>query len=166
MDGEDKGAVESPSKHGFLQWWVGTKRFLFIFCAFILGVVVETWWFILTNGGQPEPISKTAEILIYPVGLVRGIAWSSMALLGFWFIGYGIKEGWKMISELFKENRFQAGKSEGLTKGRVEGRVEGRAEGLVEGRAESNSEWRGWVERKERAKKQGVDFNEPAPDED
>ena len=81
-----------------------------------------------------------------------------MALLGFWFIGYGIKEGWKMISELFKENRFQAGKSEGLTKGRVEG--------LVEGRAESNSEWRGWVERKERAKKQGVDFNEPAPDED
>ena len=85
-------------------------------------------------------------------------------------------EGRFMLVERYLKSRYFQGRAEGKVEGRVEGRaegkVEGRAEGKVEGRAEGKVEgaaaerrkWRGWLERKATAEREGRPFNEPPPD--
>lgn len=146
MSDNDQEVSKGSPEHGFLQWWIGTKRFIFVAVAFLLTVGLEMWWFVLTaNKELNESAGIWAEILVYLVGLARGVAWGSMALLGHWFIGYGFKEGRNMVSEVFNGRRFLAGEAKGVSK--------------------TNVAWRGWVERKARAEKQGVAFDEPAPDQ-
>ena len=81
-------------------------------------------------------------------------------------------EGRFMLVERYLKSRYFQGRAEGKVEGRAEGKVEGRAEGKVEGRAEGKVEgaaaerqkWRGWLERKATAEREGRPFNEPPPD--
>ena len=45
-----------------------------------------------------------------------------------------------------------------------QGRSEGLAEGRSEGAADERQKWRGWLERKATAEREGLPFNEPPPD--
>ena len=50
--------------------------------------------------------------------------------------------------------------------GRSEGRSEGLAEGRAEGAADERRKWRGWLERRATAEREGRPFDEPPPDSD
>ena len=65
-------------------------------------------------------------------------------------------EGRFMLVERYLKSRY--------FQGRAEGKVEGRAEGKVEGAAAERQKWRGWLERKATAEREGRPFNEPPPD--
>ena len=43
------------------------------------------------------------------------------------------------------------------------GRAQGRAEGHTEGAQVQNGLWNAWLQRKEAAEAQGIEFNEPRP---
>ena len=69
-----------------------------------------------------------------------------------------------MLVERYLKTRYFQGRAEGKVEGRAEGKVEGRAEGKVEGAAAERQKWRGWLERKATAEREGRPFNEPPPD--
>ena len=66
-------------------------------------------------------------------------------------------EGRFMLVERYLKTRY--------FQGRAEGKVEGRAEGKVEGAAAERRKWRGWLERKATAEREGRPFDEPPPDD-
>lgn len=142
MSDNGQEVSKGSPEHGFLQWWIGTKRFIFVAVAFLLTVGLEMWWFVLTaDEGLNESAGIWAEILVYLVGLARGVAWGSMALLGYWFIGYGFKEGRNMVSEVFNGRRFRAGEAKGqdlpLPAGNTEAFPRGRGKGRGKRRVEN-----------------------------
>ena len=73
-------------------------------------------------------------------------------------------EGRFMLVERYLKSRYFQGRAEGKVEGRAEGKVEGRAEGKVEGAAAERRKWRGWLERKATAEREGRPFDEPPPD--
>ena len=48
--------------------------------------------------------------------------------------------------------------------GRAKGKAEGLAEGRAEGAADERRKWRGWLERRATAEREGRPFDEPPPD--
>ena len=85
-------------------------------------------------------------------------------------------EGRFMLVERYLKARYFQGRAEGRSEGKAEGLAEGRSEGLAEGRSEGAAEgrsegaaderrkWRGWLERRATAEREGRPFDEPPPD--
>ena len=82
---------------------------------------------------------------------IRAWLWSCGSAIGEAILAMYIGEGWNMLAERFLRRRYR----EGVEKGRVEGRSEG--EELA------NRRWRAWLERREAARDEGREFNEPPP---
>ena len=77
-------------------------------------------------------------------------------------------EGRFMLVERYLKARYFQGRAEGRSEGKAEGLAEGRSEGLAEGRSEGAADerrkWRGWLERRATAEREGRPFDEPPPD--
>ena len=86
-----------------------------------------------------------------PQALVRGFVTAGFCLISLWFINYAIPEVWKMISEMFKQQRFEAG------------RQEGDRLGYRRGRQTQHKAWEDWNRRRETAQANGEPFTEPPP---
>lgn len=72
--------------------------------------------------------------------------------------------GGKLIERKIAQWRAE-GYAEGFALGRAEAIAETRAEGLAEGRSRKNAEWSDWNNRRMEAKRNGVPFLAPPPDD-
>ncbi len=62
-----------------------------------------------------------------------------------------------------RERGLEEGRQKGREEGLLEGREEGRERGREEGLREERRAWEEWLQRRERAKAAGEEFNEPSP---
>ena len=72
--------------------------------------------------------------------------------------------GGKLIERKIAQWRAE-GYAEGFAQGRAQAIAETRAEGIAEGMAQKNDEWSDWNNRRMEAKRNGVPFLAPPPDE-
>ena len=66
-------------------------------------------------------------------------------------------------ANLIRQNLLEPLKERQRREGWEEGLTAGREEGLTVGRSESDSKWRAWNERREKAASSGAPFAEPPP---
>ncbi len=83
--------------------------------------------------------------------MVEGLAIASFCLVSLWFINYAIPEVWKMIGEMFKQQRYDLGHRRGLE------------QGIAQGIQTQQKAWEDWNRRRETAQANGEPFTEPPP---
>ena len=90
---------------------------------------------------------------------MRGFVTAGFCLISLWFINYAIPEVRKMISEMFKQQRFEQGLAQGIELGREQGIELGHRRG----RQDQQKAWEDWNGRRETAQANGQPFTEPPP---
>ena len=173
-DHEQDNDPDRQSRQLFTGWLLGPKRFIIVVIGFFLILIAETWWTWQELAAKAQCQSLTQDFLcwarLFPQALVQGFVTAGFCLISLWFINYAIPEVWKMISEMFKQQRFEQGLAQGIELGReqglTQGRQEGRQEGILEGRQETAAQlkaWEDWNRRRETAQANGEPFTEPPP---
>ena len=169
---------DRQSRQLFTGWLLGPKRFIIVVIGFFLILFAETWWTWQELAAKAQCEALTQDFLcwapLFPQALVREFVTAGFCLISLWFINYAIPEVWKMISEMFKQQRYEQGLAQGIELGREQGLElgleRGREQGLEEGRREDRQgaaavqkAWEGWNGRRETAQANGQPFTEPPP---
>ena len=140
---EQDNDPDRQSRQLFTGWLLGPKRFLIVVLGFFLILIAETWWTWQELAAKAQCQSLTQDPLcwapLFPQALVQGFVTAGFCLISLWFINYAIPEVWKMISEMFKQQRYQAG------------------------RQAQQKAWEDWNRRRETAQANGQPFTEPPP---
>ena len=134
---------DRKSRQLFTGWLLGPKRFIIVVLGFFLILIAETWWTWQELAAKAQCEALTQDFLcwapLFPRALVQGFVTAGFCLISLWFINYAIPEVWKMISEMFKQQRFEAG------------------------RQTQQKAWEDWNRRRETAQANGQPFTEPPP---
>ena len=185
-DQDNDQEPDRQSRQLFTGWLLGPKRFIIVVIGFFLILFAETWWTWQELAAKAQCEALTQDFLcwapLFPQALVQGFVTAGFCLISLWFINYAIPEVWKMISEMFKQQRYdlghrrgleqgielgrEQGHEQGLEQGLTQGRQEGRQEGILEGRRETAAQlkaWEDWNLRRETAQANGEPFTEPPP---
>ena len=162
----------------FTNWLLGPKRFIIVVIGFFLILIAETGWTWQELAAKAQCGGLTQDPLcwapLFPRAVVQGFITASFCLVSLWFINYAIPEVWKMISEMFKQQRYELGHRRGLEQGIEQGREQGITQGheqgleqgLEQGRQETAAQqkaWEDWNRRRETAQANGLPFTEPPP---
>ena len=135
------------SRQLFTGWLLGPKRFIIVVLGFFLILFAETWWTWQELAAKAQCAALTQDFLcwapLFPQALVRGFVTAGFCLISLWFINYAIPEVQKMISEMFKQQRFE--------------------QGLAQGAQTQQKAWEDWNRRRETAQANGEPFTEPPP---
>ena len=157
-DNEQDNDPDRQSRQLFTGWLLGPKRFIIVVLGFFLILFAETWWTWQELAAKAQCEALTQDFLcwapLFPQALVRGFVTAGFCLISLWFINYAIPEVWKMISEMFKQQRFEAGRQQGRREVRQEARQE------IAARLKA---WEDWNRRRETAQANGEPFTEPPP---
>ena len=134
---------DRQSRQLFTGWLLGPKRFIIVVLGFFLILFAETWWTWQELAAKAQCEALTQDFLcwapLFPQALVRGFVTAGFCLISLWFINYAITEVLKMISEMFKQQRYEAG------------------------RQTQQKAWEDWNRRRETAQANGEPFTEPPP---
>ena len=134
-------------RHLFTNWLLGPKRFIIVVIGFFLILIAETGWTWQELAAKAQCGGLTQDPLcwapLFPRAVVQGFITASFCLVSLWFINYAIPEVWKMIGEMFKQQRYDAG--------------------LQQGRQTQQKAWEDWNRRRETAQANGEPFTEPPP---
>ena len=137
-------------RHLFTNWLLGPKRFIIVVIGFFLILIAETGWTWQELAAKAGCGGLTQDPLcwapLFPRAVVQGFVTASFCLVSLWFINYAIPEVRKMIAEMFKQQRYEAGLRRGL------------AQAIAQQKA-----WEGWNRRRETAQANGLPFTEPPP---
>ena len=166
----------------FTGWLLGPKRFIIVVVGFFLILIAETGWTWQELAAEAQCGTLTQDPLcwapLFPRAVVQGFITASFCLVSLWFINYAIPEVWKMIAEMFKQQRYELGHRRGLEQGIEQGREQGREQGLEQGleqgieqgleqgrqeTAAQQKAWEDWNRRRETAQANGEPFTEPPP---
>ena len=162
-DQDNDQEPDRQSRQLFTGWLLGPKRFIIVVIGFFLILFAETWWTWQELAAKAQCEALTQDFLcwapLFPQALVQGFVTAGFCLISLWFINYAIPEVWKMISEMFKQQRFEQGIELGIERGLTQGRQEGRQEG----RQDQQKAWEDWNRRRETAQANGEPFTEPPP---
>ena len=134
---------DRQSRQLFTGWLLGPKRFIIVVIGFVLILIAETWWTWQELAAKAQCEALTQDFLcwapLFPQALVRGFVTAGFCLISLWFVNYAIPEVQKMISEMFKQQRYEAG------------------------RQAQQKAWEDWNRRRETAQANGQPFTEPPP---
>ena len=154
-DPDNDQEPDRQSRQLFTGWLLGPKRFIIVVIGFFLILIAETWWTWQELAAKAQCEALTQDFLcwapLFPQALVQGFVTAGFCLISLWFINYAIPEVWKMISEMFKQQRYDLGHRRG------------REQGHQEGRQTQQKAWEGWNRRRETAQANGEPFTEPPP---
>ena len=127
----------------FTNWLLAPKRFIIVVIGFFLILIAETGWTWQELAAKAQCGALTQDPLcwapLFPRAVVQGFVTASFCLVSLWFINYAIPEVRKMIAEMFKQQRYDAG------------------------RQTQQKAWEGWNRRRETAQANGEPFTEPPP---
>ena len=169
---------DRQSRQLFTGWLLGPKRFIIVVIGFFLILIAETWWTWQELAAKAQCQPLTQDFLcwapLFPQALVQGFVTAGFCLISLWFINYAIPEVQKMISEMFKQQRYDLGHrrgieqgiEQGLELGLERGLEQGLEQGLTQGRRETAAQqkaWEDWNRRRETAQANGEPFTEPPP---
>ena len=142
-------------RHLFTGWLLGPKRFIIVVVGFFLILIAETGWTWQELAAKAQCGALTQDPLcwapLFPRAVVQGFITASFCLVSLWFINYAIPEVRKMISEMFKQQRYDLGHRRGLE------------QGIQQGIQTQQKAWEGWNRRRETAQANGEPFTEPPP---
>ena len=155
----------------FTGWLLGPKRFIIVVVGFFLILIAETGWTWQELAAEAQCGALTQDPLcwapLFPRAVVQGFTTASFCLVSLWFINYAIPEVWKMIAEMFKQQRYELGHrrglEQGIEQGREQGIEQGREQGIEQGIQTQQKAWEGWNRRRETAQANGEPFTEPPP---
>ena len=137
-------------RHLFTGWLLGPKRFIIVVIGFFLILIAETGWTWQELAAEAQCGGLTQDPLcwapLFPRAVVQGFISASFCLVSLWFINYAIPEVRKMIAEMFKQQRYEAGFRRGLAQA-----------------AAQQKAWEDWNRRRETAQANGLPFTEPPP---
>ena len=138
-------------RHLFTNCLLGPKRFIIVVLGFFLILIAETGWTWQELAAKAQCGALTQDPLcwvpLFPRAVVQGFVTASFCLVSLWFINYAIPEVWKMIGEMFKQQRYETGLQQGL----------------LQGRQAQQKAWEDWNRRRETAQANGEPFTEPPP---
>ena len=154
-DPDNDQEPDRQSRQLFTGWLLGPKRFIIVVIGFFLILIAETWWTWQELAAKAQCEALTQDFLcwapLFPQALVRGFVTAGFCLISLWFINYAILEVWKMISEMFKQQRFEQGIAQGIELG------------ITKGAQTQQKAWEDWNRRRETAQANGEPFTEPPP---
>ena len=146
-------------RHLFTNWLLGPKRFIIVVIGFFLILIAETGWTWQELAAKAQCGALTQDPLcwapLFPRAVVQGFITASFCLVSLWFINYAIPEVWKMIGEMFKQQRYELGHRRGLE--------QGLEQGIQQGSQTQQKAWEDWNRRRETAQANGEPFTEPPP---
>ena len=149
-DPDNDQEPDRQSRQLFTGWLLGPKRFIIVVIGFFLILIAETCWTWQELAAKAQCEALTQDFLcwapLFPRALVQGFVTAGFCLISLWFINYAIPEVQKMISEMFKQQRFEAGYRRGLAQA-----------------AAQQKAWEDWNRRRETAQANGDPFTEPPP---